>query len=407
MMSIISTELKENVLTVTMCSRIDTNNAEEVRREIDAVCANEKISSVVVDAAKLEYISSIGLRILLGLRKKFDKFRVINVSDSVYEIFDTTKFTDLMDVEKVHRNISIENCPEIGKGACGTVYKLDDETVVKVFYSDYEYEKIVTERDNSRKAFANGINTAIPFDIVKVGENYGLIYEIINAESLLNLMTKERDKLGYYTEIYADYVKKMHKTTFESGCYPDIRTIWCEKFKNVESFLTSEETDIIKKCIMDIPDRNTFVHGDINFGNLMYGNSEAILIDMDKAALGHPIYDIAVLYYSHKLLPNIVPPFILALMSNFSADELALIWNKFCEIYFDCKTDAERCSYEDEIYPYAILRMLEYVPYFKMVYECSDDKVKNALSEVYKPAVQKYKDEFFEIVKNGLKPITF
>ena len=64
---------------------------------------------------------------------------VINVSEEVYEIFDLTGFTELMNVQtnaapdkdKTMREIGIEGKEMIGRYAVGTYYRLDAETVVK------------------------------------------------------------------------------------------------------------------------------------------------------------------------------------------------------------------------------------------------------------------------------------
>lgn len=82
----------EGKTTFYLEGRIDTNNAPQVEKEIfDAI--EGKTSDIVIDAEKLEYISSAGLRVLMKLRKSIDKqLPVINVSRDVYDIFETTGF---------------------------------------------------------------------------------------------------------------------------------------------------------------------------------------------------------------------------------------------------------------------------------------------------------------------------
>lgn len=57
---------------------------------------------MVIDMAKLEYISSAGLRVILGAHKKMSKIgslKLINVCDEVMEVFEMTGFTDILDIE--------------------------------------------------------------------------------------------------------------------------------------------------------------------------------------------------------------------------------------------------------------------------------------------------------------------
>ena len=54
------------------------------------------------DMAKLEYISSAGLRVILGAHKKMSKMgslKLINVCDEVMEVFEMIGFTDILDIE--------------------------------------------------------------------------------------------------------------------------------------------------------------------------------------------------------------------------------------------------------------------------------------------------------------------
>jgi uncharacterized protein (TIGR02172 family) len=400
-MSLLNTVFKDGILTITMCSRIDSNNINDIQNEINEALAVNDISSVIVDAKELEYISSVGLRAMLHIKKSIGDFKIINVSDKVYDIFEMTKFTDIMTVDKAHRNISVEGCTVIGKGACGTVYKLDDETIVKVFVDGYSLEKVEKERDNSRNAFTHGVNTAIPFDIVKVGDNYGLIYEIINADTLKNVMLRERDKLEYYIGIYAEYVKNMHSVCFDGNQYPDMKKVWTQKINSLEGVLTEEEKTAAKKLISEIPDRKNFNHGDMNLGNLMVENGNAILIDMEDAVLGHPIFDVAFIYYLLKLLPEFLPSEQCELITGFTKEENKLLWNKFSEIYFEG-------NFDKQIHPYGIIKLLEVIPFYYAVFDSAEGENKKnvpALYAAFRPAVEKYKKELLEAAKFNEYPL--
>lgn len=405
-MSLLTMSVNDNILTITLCGRIDSGNADEVRKEIEEA-AEKSLDGVIVDAVGLEYISSVGLREMLKLKNQYNNFEIVNVLPAVYDIFEMTGFTGIMTVKRAFRQIYAENCPLLGKGACGAVYKLDNETIVKVFVSGYGYDKIIRERDNSRNAFTHGIDTAIPFDIVKVGENYGLIYEIINADTLKSKILKEPEKSKYYIGIYAGYIRNMHGISFEKNSYPDMKTSWAERIDALQGIFTDDEKQTIKKFICDIPDRDTFVHGDINFGNLMINDGKAVMIDMEEAVLGHPIFDIAFLYYFLKLLPELLPEGVYKLMTDFTAEEAEDFWNEFAEVYFDCRTGEERAEYEKEIHPYGIIRLLDGVPACYLIFNSYDEKIRNEINAVYRSAAEKRKSELLEALKTHVKPLTF
>lgn len=78
-----------------------------------------------------------------------------------------TGFTDIIDIRKAMREVSVEGCEIIGKGGHRTVYRIDGDTIVKLYNEDEPFDEIEREISYSKKAFVYGIPTAISFDIVK------------------------------------------------------------------------------------------------------------------------------------------------------------------------------------------------------------------------------------------------
>ena len=95
------TELESNVLTIFLEGRIDSVNAAKIEDELFAAVNDCPGAQVSIDAEALEYISSAGLRVLMKLQKRLNtSIPVLNVSDPVYDIFDMTGFTNLLDVHR-------------------------------------------------------------------------------------------------------------------------------------------------------------------------------------------------------------------------------------------------------------------------------------------------------------------
>ena len=116
-----------------LTGRIDSNNAPKVEAEITELLRDKGNVPVVLDASELDYISSAGLRVILRVRQSHPELKITGVSSAVYEVLEMTGFTEMMDVEKAYRTVSVEGCEEIGRGANGVVYRLDDDDVVKVY----------------------------------------------------------------------------------------------------------------------------------------------------------------------------------------------------------------------------------------------------------------------------------
>ena len=181
--------------------KIDSTNAAEFEKEIMAAQPKE------IDASQLKYISSAGLRVLLKLAKTVGDVTVNNVSSEVYEIFDVTGFTEILNVRKAFREIDINGKEKIGQGGNGTVYRLDDERIVKVYRKEHNLEFIEREQQYAKSAFVSGIPSVITFDIVKVGECYGVVFEAMNSDTLSHAIVTEPEKKDEYIMKYVQLAK--------------------------------------------------------------------------------------------------------------------------------------------------------------------------------------------------------
>ena len=136
-----------------LIGHIDSSNAEETEKQIREMDLFQQEEELIIDASELEYISSAGLRVILRLRKEKPSLSIVNVSPEVYEVLEMTGFSEMMKVEKAKRRLSIEGCEVIGQGANGKVYRIDADTIVKVYYDKDALPDIQRERELAKKAF--------------------------------------------------------------------------------------------------------------------------------------------------------------------------------------------------------------------------------------------------------------
>ncbi len=90
----------EKELTIILEGRLDTSTSPELEAELTE--SLDGITSLVFDFAKLEYISSAGLRVLLSAQKTMNKqgeMVVKNVSSEILEIFEVTGFSDILNIK--------------------------------------------------------------------------------------------------------------------------------------------------------------------------------------------------------------------------------------------------------------------------------------------------------------------
>ena len=87
-------------LTVAIEGQLNTNTAPELEKEFETCL--DGITSLVIDAQKMDYISSAGLRALFGAAEVMQEngdICVINSSDDVKNIFEITGFVDIINVK--------------------------------------------------------------------------------------------------------------------------------------------------------------------------------------------------------------------------------------------------------------------------------------------------------------------
>ena len=295
-MSLVTERIENNVLYLELNGRIDSSNAEQAEALIKAIREAHPNLQSVLDAEQLEYLSSAGLRVILRMRKDMADLKIINVSTEVYEILDMTGFTDMLTVEKAFRRISLEGCELIAKGANGAVYRYDPETIVKIYHNGASLEEIRLEKELCRKVFIKGINTAIPYDVVKVDDYYGSVAELLSAKSIAKLLRTDSDRLEAYVAVYTELLKKIHATAVKPGEMPPIKATGVDWAEFLKPYLPAEQWEKLFAMMQAIPEPKFMIHGDYHANNVMIQDGEPLLIDMDTVAYGHPVFDFAAIY---------------------------------------------------------------------------------------------------------------
>ena len=286
----------ETIKTIQLTGHIDSNNAADTEKKILDDLSGQQPQAIVFDAENLEYISSAGLRILLRVMKAYPNVRITNVRPGVYEILDTTGFTQLMTVEKAYRRISVEGCEEVGRGASGTIYRIDQDNVVKVYNDRNALEEIINEREMAKLALILGIPTAISYEIVRVGESYGSVFELLDAVSFSHLIATDPSRLDWCIEENIKLLNTLHTTHVPDGKLPDIRNKYLSKIEGVRDILTDSVADRLCDMIMAVPFDDRMIHGDFHTKNIMLLDNDVLLVDMETISTGHPVFEFASMF---------------------------------------------------------------------------------------------------------------
>ena len=349
--------LDKDILYIAIEGRIDASNAAEAEEKIFSIKNANPGTHTVVDAENLEYISSAGLRVILRLRKEEPKLAIINVAADVYDVFDMTGFTDMVTVEKAYPRMSVEGCEFIAKGANGAVYRYDDETILKTYFAKDALPEIKQERENARRAFVLGINTAIPYGIVRVGDSYGTVTELLNATSVTKLIRANPDDLTEAAKYYIDMLKCIHSIEAEDGEVPDMKETALAWADFVAAHIPEDQGKKLRALIEAVPKQNTLMHGDYHTNNIMVQNGEPLLIDMDTLCMGHPVFELGSMFnafvgYSELNHQNMVDFF------GYSFETAGKFWKLALQMYLGTEDEAVCQSVAEKAMIIGYTRML-------------------------------------------------
>lgn len=366
----IETKAAEGKLILKISNKLDSNfspEAERICREAISryTSDNSPMQVLEIDLEDCVYISSSGIRVLMNLyklcRNSGSRFRVINVSEAVFEVLNMTGMNMAFPVYQKPRQIEKEGLELVGTGTTGTVYKLDADKVLKVFHASYSLERIYNEQEITRKIASQGIPCAIPYDIVRVGESYGLIFEFIEATSAAEKIKQAVKAQDYAAvdnliESFANYARTIHQNELPDHYLPDIKKRYYEfvdAYKNI--MFDTDDYQYIMDLLDEIPDTNQFLHGDLNFENIVFSSPDMILIDVAEAKQGNPVFDMNIyrsLYYLGKVKKEIYE------QMGIEEGHFVTIIKRIEELYYSDLSEAERIRKYRQLNTTSVLRLL-------------------------------------------------
>ena len=291
-------DFKDGALTFYLEGRIDSSNVSRLETELrDEKSVFDNVN-IAFDASKLQYISSAGLRVLLKIKKETKRpVRILNVSDEVFDIFDVTGFTEIFEVERKMRRITLNGCKRISSALNGEIFQLSDDEMIKVYGKDVPLEDIRKERAYAQAAMVCGVPTLIPYDVVQCEEGYGIVFEKAETTSLSYVISHNLDQIPVYANMLARMIRELHRTEVPKDKFPDIKDRYHKWVEEIDD-PSDSKTAVFSNLISSIPDSSTYVHGDINLNSVMVQNGELLLLDMAGSARGNSLFDLQALFAS-------------------------------------------------------------------------------------------------------------
>lgn len=300
-------ETNESTATLFFEGEINSSTAPEAEKELTEALQGLSFQKLVLDIEGVTYLSSAGLRVILKAKQAYKNVSIINASLAVYDILSMTGFTNILEVKKALNKVDITGCEVIGEGYTAVVYRLDKDTIVKVYRFANDVKDVERELNMAKRAFVLGIPTAISFDIVRVGDKLGVRFEMLDSKMLRDLFLAKPDSFDEYITKYANLLQTINSTEPNDPSLPSTNEEWVKKVEALEPYLDKALYQKLLGMVQAIPQRETFVHGDCHIKNILVQDDELYLIDMDTLSRGHPIFELASLCAPYLLFEEDVP----------------------------------------------------------------------------------------------------
>ena len=297
---------------------------------------DKKRIELVVHKTVVEQVEDPTMEIDVDSAKKLSKRAVIG--DELTIPVETKKFGRI--AAQAAKQVIIQGIREAERGIIydefnnkqhevltGTVYRIDRDTVVKVYHSADCLPDVQRERELARKALVLGIPTAIPYDVVRVGESYGSVFELLNSRSFSKLIAADPDGMDTYVDLYVDLMQKMHSTHVKPGDMPEMKAVALGWVAFLRDYLPPEQAEKLVALVEAVPERDTMLHGDYHTNNIVMQNDEVLIIDMDTLCVGHPIFELASMYLGFVAFGEVDPNVTLSFL-KLSHETAVRFWKK-------------------------------------------------------------------------------
>ena len=371
----ISTERVDGTLTLGLAGRLDSTTSAVLA---DAL-ALEGVGHLVLDFGACPYISSAGLRELLRAQKRMaasgGTILLTNVSREVQDVLDMTGFSKFIPSRRKVREISIEGLEFISAGVCGECYRLDQETIVKLYNEGIEPHVAEKEKAFAKAAFVAGMPTAISYDVVSCGTRTGVVYEMLDATLFSAVIRADLTNLDQHARTLAQITQTVHETPADPAVFPDIKDHLRSYIDQMDFFLSPNEIALLHRKLAAIPDADTCVHFDLHTSNIMIRGGEPVIIDMGDLSRGHYLFDVGLLATIYGV-PELA---ICEMATKIPAEAGVELWERFLHHYFADKPAEEYQLFESNKYFLASLRLIYTITFLPALRERFARTIKEVL----------------------------
>ena len=196
--------------------------------------------------------------------------------------------------------INLNDYVRTGEGANGASFnhKTDPSIMMKLYFRNYEAAAL--ELELAKKVYALGIPTPEPGDLVTDGERVGIRFRrLIGKRSYSRACGDEPERAEEYGAEFARLSKKLHSVHVDITQFESCKQRYYKMLADNPDF-TPEQKQKIHDYIAAVPDTDTALHGDLQFGNGIFTEKDGVrtpyFIDLGDFCYGNPMFDVGMVY---------------------------------------------------------------------------------------------------------------
>lgn len=180
------------------------------------------------------------------------------------------------------------------------LYRKDESRIVRLFDPICTLEEIKAGWQTVRCLIRRGIPCVVSQDLVEMAGTYAVIYELPGVRTLGQVISEYPEDMELWAERTADFLHRIQQVTFEEGELEDVEKQLSHWQKRGEGIFSAEDCQKIRGLFDAIPKKNSLFLGNIHCGNILVQGDDLFLIDVDRAFIGNPVYELAGMFLNHE-----------------------------------------------------------------------------------------------------------
>lgn len=233
-----------------------------------------------------------------------------------------------------YQNIDISTWTQVGEGGNGKTYVHPGHPDILLKVNNpprCDEATVKQELDFAQHVYALGIPTPRMFDMVRVGDGYGQLVELIKGKkSLSRICADEPSRIGEMAKLLASLGLRLHAIPCNTDFFPSRKEL-ALKGIDASDFVDDADKGKLRAFVQGIEDEKTCLHGDFQMGNLIVSaDGKPYWIDLGWFSHGSPMFDMGHLF----LVCQVYSQFPTAQdIFHMSQEQLKNFWNLFAEAY--------------------------------------------------------------------------